>query len=115
MSLNVSAEDLNAICSTLEDRTKSVTDRFRSLFTLKNLGGKQAIDSISKCFDDPSVLLKHECAYCLGQMQDEYALDILIKVLEDEKQDKIVRHEAGRNNSLLLMLSVIKYIIVKIV
>nr|NVI76079.1 nero [Cucujiformia] len=33
--------------------------------------------------------------YCLGQMQDERALEILISVLEDSKQEPMVRHEAA--------------------
>nr|NVI76149.1 nero [Cucujiformia] len=33
--------------------------------------------------------------YCFGQMQDENAIDILISVLEDEKQEPMVRHEAA--------------------
>lgn len=40
-------------------------------------------------------MLKHELAYCLGQMKDTRAIPVLIKVLEDEKQTPIVRHEAG--------------------
>nr|NVI76132.1 nero [Cucujiformia] len=33
--------------------------------------------------------------YCFGQMQDKSAIDILVTVLEDVKQDPIVRHEAA--------------------
>nr|MBE5726540.1 nero [Cucujiformia] len=33
--------------------------------------------------------------YCFGQMQDENANDILISVLENEKQEPMVRHEAA--------------------
>nr|NVI76114.1 nero [Cucujiformia] len=33
--------------------------------------------------------------YCLGQMQDERALEILIAVLEDNTQEPMVRHEAA--------------------
>nr|NVI76171.1 nero [Cucujiformia] len=33
--------------------------------------------------------------YCLGQMQDEHAVDILISVLEDKTQEPMVRHEAA--------------------
>ncbi|EDO39972.1 predicted protein [Nematostella vectensis] len=62
---------------------RSLTKRFRALFTLRNLGGKVAIEHISKCFNDPSALLKHELAYCLGQMQDPDALPILIRTGED--------------------------------
>ncbi|KXJ29805.1 deoxyhypusine hydroxylase [Exaiptasia diaphana] len=79
----------------LLDSSKSLTDRFRALFTLKNLGGSEAIDIIAKGFYDPSALLKHELAYCLGQMQDKYAVPVLTKVLEDKSQEAMVRHEAG--------------------
>lgn len=79
----------------LADQSQPLTNRFRALFTLRNLGGHEAIDCISKCFDDTSALLKHELAYCLGQMQDEYAIPYLIRVLKDKKQEAMVRHEAG--------------------
>lgn len=69
--------------------------RFRALFTLRNLAGHSAIDEIARAFKDSSALLKHECAYCLGQMQDSYAIPILTKLLEDKNQEPIVRHEAG--------------------
>lgn len=71
--------------------------RYRALFTLKNLGGKLSIDTIADNFTDESSLLKHELAYCLGQMQDPYALDVLRAVVGDENQHVIVRHEAGKS------------------
>ncbi|XP_002731354.1 deoxyhypusine hydroxylase-like [Saccoglossus kowalevskii] len=77
------------------DRGRPLTDRFRALFTLRNLGGKHAIDSIVRCLDDPSALLKHELAYCMGQMQDPYAIPYLVNVLKDTNQEPMVRHEAG--------------------
>nr|NVI76098.1 nero [Cucujiformia] len=33
--------------------------------------------------------------YCFGQMQDEIAINILKTVLEDDKQEPMVRHEAA--------------------
>jgi len=69
--------------------------RYRALFTLKNLGGPDAVRNIAKGFSDPSVLLKHECAYCLGQMQDMTAVEILIKILRDSTEDPMVRHESA--------------------
>uniref|UniRef100_A0A8C0F199 Deoxyhypusine hydroxylase n=1 Tax=Bubo bubo TaxID=30461 RepID=A0A8C0F199_BUBBB len=51
--------------------------------------------SIFRAFGDGSALLKHELAYCLGQMQDEAAIPVLIRVLEDTSQEPMVRHEAG--------------------
>ncbi|XP_043266455.1 deoxyhypusine hydroxylase isoform X2 [Venturia canescens] len=44
---------------------------------------------------DSSALLKHELAYCLGQMQDSRAIPVLVEVLKDRIQEPMVRHEAG--------------------
>lgn len=86
---------IEAIGAVLADTSRPLKERFRALFTLKNLGGEQAIDCISQCFSDTSALLKHELAYCLGQMLNPYAIPKLVNVLEDKYQDPMVRHEAG--------------------
>ncbi|XP_055636875.1 deoxyhypusine hydroxylase [Toxorhynchites rutilus septentrionalis] len=83
------------IGNVLNDKNRPLKERFRALFTLKNIGGAKALESIEACFDDDSALLKHELAYCLGQMQDKAAISILVKVLEDVKQEPMVRHEAA--------------------
>ncbi|XP_061682231.1 deoxyhypusine hydroxylase [Syngnathoides biaculeatus] len=90
-----SAEQLAAVGSVLVDPRQDLTRRFRALFTLKNLGGADAVEWISKAFDDDSALLKHELAYCLGQMQDPRAIPVLSAVLQDTRQEPMVRHEAG--------------------
>ncbi|GFQ90258.1 deoxyhypusine hydroxylase [Trichonephila clavata] len=79
----------------LLDTERPLKERFRSLFTLRNIGGKLAIKCIEDCFADSSALLKHECAYCLGQMQDPLAVPKLESVLQDITQESIVRHEAA--------------------
>lgn len=86
----------------LINEEKPMKDRFRALFTLRNLGGEEGIRWISAGFKDSSALLKHECAYCLGQMTDPRAVTILIAVLSDQTEDPMVRHEAGSviNSSL---------------
>ncbi|KAL1660140.1 MFBC-like protein [Schizophyllum commune] len=68
-------------------------NRFRALFTLKALKSQKAIDIISKGFADDSALLKHELAYCLGQIKSPKALPVLEAVLRDRNQDPMVRHE----------------------
>lgn len=83
------------IGNVLNDKKRPLKERFRALFTLKNIGGSSALKEISRCFEDDSTLLKHELAYCLGQMQDSEAIPILASVLEDIHQDPMVRHEAG--------------------
>ncbi|ALC45441.1 nero [Drosophila busckii] len=91
----VSAEQVKAIGGVLNNKDRPLKERFRALFTLKNIGGDTAIEAISKAFDDDSALLKHELAYCLGQMQDPQAVDVLTKVLKDTSQEPMVRHEAA--------------------
>ncbi|XP_062888671.1 deoxyhypusine hydroxylase isoform X1 [Mobula hypostoma] len=89
------AEVVEVIGRILVDVSKPLKERFRALFTLRNLGGLAAIEWISKGFADESALLKHELAYCLGQMQDERAIPVLRRVLQDGNQEPMVRHEAG--------------------
>ncbi|XP_069703716.1 deoxyhypusine hydroxylase [Periplaneta americana] len=86
---------IEAIGRVLNDQSRPLKERFRALFTLRNLGGPVAIKCIQQCFGDPSALLKHELAYCLGQMQDSRAVPVLINILKDKRQEPMVRHEAG--------------------
>ncbi|XP_032902732.1 deoxyhypusine hydroxylase [Amblyraja radiata] len=86
---------VEAVGKVLVDASRPLKERFRALFTLRNLGGALAIEWISKGFSDESALLKHELAYCLGQMQDERAIPVLRRLLHDRGQEPMVRHEAG--------------------
>lgn len=86
---------IEAIGGVLGDPCRPLKERFRALFTLRGLGGEAAIKAISQNFDDPSALLKHELAYCLGQMGDVRAIPKLTEVLSDPNQEPMVRHEAG--------------------
>lgn len=90
-----SSVEIQKIGAILNNRDRPLKERFRALFTLKNLGGQEAIEQMSKTFQDPSELLKHEVAYCLGQMGNFNAIPILSQVLTDLGQEPIVRHEAG--------------------
>lgn len=80
----------------LNDFDEPLKKRFRALFTLRNLAGAQSIDLINKVLlNDKSVLLKHECCYCLGQMNDQNAINYLIDCLDNAEENEIVRHEAA--------------------
>ncbi|XP_042746702.1 deoxyhypusine hydroxylase [Lagopus leucura] len=91
----VTEEEVAAIGRTLLDAAQPLPARFRALFTLRNLGGPAAIDCIVRGFADSSALLKHELAFCLGQMRDRAAIPALLGVLQDSRQEPMVRHEAG--------------------
>lgn len=90
-----SNEQIESVGKLLINTERPLKERFRALFTLKNIGGPLAIDWISKAFEDKSALLKHEVAYCLGQLQDPAAIPILVRVLEDPSREAIVRHESA--------------------
>ena len=92
---SISSETVRKVGSVLNDRSHSLAKRFRALFTLRNVGGDAAIEEIGTGFSDSSELLKHELAYCLGQMKDTKAISVLLGVLEDRGQEAMVRHEAG--------------------
>ncbi|KAI0304474.1 hypothetical protein B0F90DRAFT_1815797 [Multifurca ochricompacta] len=71
LNLNVSQSQLNNLEALLLNSSGNIPlhRRFRALFTLKALKNEEAVRIISKGFQDPSALLKHELAYCLGQMK----------------------------------------------
>ena len=90
-----SDDTIAKIGAILNDQSRGMAERFRALFTLRNIISEASIKEVSRCFADSSALLKHECAYCLGQMQNLAAAPVLINVLEDLNQPPIVRHEAA--------------------
>lgn len=94
----ITDDQIRNIGKVLKDEKRPLKERFRALFTLRNIGGPLSIECINEAFADSSALLKHELAYCLGQMQDENAINILVRVLEDVNQEPMVRHEAGESS-----------------
>ena len=91
----VTEAELQKVGKILLNSNASLAERFRALFTLMSINGPDAVSIICETFKDPSELLKHELAFCLGQMQDLTALPKLGEVLEDTNEAIIVRHEAG--------------------
>jgi deoxyhypusine monooxygenase len=79
----------------LRDRNLSIFQRYRALFALRNIGNGEAVEAIASAFDDPSALFRHELAYVMGQIQSSVAVPALIKVLKDDSQHDMVRHEAA--------------------
>lgn len=92
---NIDLDQFEKLGNILTDQAIPMKQRNRALFTLKNLGGEPAVRNIARALNDPSALLKHEAAYCLGQMQNENAIKYLINTLQDAAENPMVRHEAG--------------------
>lgn len=114
--VEVDYDYLEATLCNLSGKTP-LAERFRALFTLKNIADARSIDIIAKgwsnlgryqgcnsltpdtvALSDESALLKHELAYCLGQIGNPTANDVLSRVLGDMNEDEMVRHEVTTVN-----------------
>ena len=79
----------------LANQKTPLGDRFDALFHLKSNGSVSAMAAIAGVLSDPkeqSALLKHELAYCIGQMQLKEAVPLLSRVLENDKENTMVRN-----------------------
>ncbi|KAI7844634.1 hypothetical protein COHA_001724 [Chlorella ohadii] len=89
------ATPLPQLRSSLLNEEEAIFERYRAMFALRNRGGSEAVEALGASFAAQSALLKHEVAYVLGQMQDAHAVATLKSVLEDERENPMVRHEAA--------------------
>jgi hypothetical protein len=97
-SIAITPTQLSSLSDCLLNTSRSypLHERFRALFTLKAVGGSQAVSIIAKGFADPSPLLKHELAYVLGQIGEVSAVEVLEGVVKDvDGQGEMVRHEVS--------------------
>ncbi|KAG7192764.1 deoxyhypusine hydroxylase [Scheffersomyces spartinae] len=79
----------------LNDQDETLFNRYRAMFRLRDLGTDEAALALASGFEDPSALFKHEIAYVFGQMCNPVTVPSLIKILKDESQAGMVRHEAA--------------------
>eukprot|EP00241_Pyramimonas_parkeae_P006566 CAMPEP_0114230268 /NCGR_PEP_ID=MMETSP0058-20121206/3374_1 /TAXON_ID=36894 /ORGANISM="Pyramimonas parkeae, CCMP726" /LENGTH=340 /DNA_ID=CAMNT_0001341447 /DNA_START=41 /DNA_END=1063 /DNA_ORIENTATION=- len=91
----VSHEAIDELHRKLVDTGVALPARFRALFSLRGIGGAQAIAAMLDGLKDDSALLRHEIAFCLGQMQDSAAVPFLVDILKNAEEHPMVRHEAA--------------------
>ena len=92
LSQDVSIDELVKI---MMDKSASLFQRYRAMFSLRNLNSDDSALALLSGFDDDSVLFRHEVAYVLGQMQRSATVNGLLKVLENKDEHRMVRHEAA--------------------
>lgn len=95
------------LCERLLDQSQPISERFRALFSLRNLKGSRPREALIRVTRDSSNLLAHEAAFALGQMQDIEAVPALEEVLKDLSLHSIVRHEAAEALGAIGMDSVV--------
>ncbi|KGN44702.1 deoxyhypusine hydroxylase [Cucumis sativus] len=94
-SFSCSSDMEKFLCDRLNDPSFPIAERFRALFSLRNLKGPAPRNALILATRDSSNLLAHEAAFALGQMQDADAIPALVAVLNDLSLHPIVRHEAA--------------------
>ncbi|OQR82978.1 deoxyhypusine hydroxylase [Achlya hypogyna] len=92
MEKTKSTEELKQI---LLDTSRSLFDRYRAMFSLRNRNTEDAALALAAAFDDKSALFRHEIAYVMGQMINPVTVPALKKVLVDASEHRMVRHEAA--------------------
>ena len=70
-------------------------ERYRAMFALRDIGTPAAVDALAAGFVDESALFKHEIAFVFGQLLSAHSVPALIRVLEDAREEEMVRHEAA--------------------
>lgn len=74
----------------------SCCEKYKQIFVLRNRTDADAVPELITLFHGTSsVLLRHEVAYVLGQMQRADAVPFLEAVLTDVDENPITRHEAA--------------------
>jgi deoxyhypusine monooxygenase len=87
--------DVPGLEARLFDTQRTMFERYRALFSLRHIGGDDAIRVIARAMTEPeSALIRHEAAYVLGQLQGTAAIPYLQKQLENDPSS-MVRHEAA--------------------
>jgi deoxyhypusine monooxygenase len=81
--------------STLLDENASLFERYRAMFSLRNLKSKEAVVALGAALKYGSALFRHEIAFVLGQMQDQEGVPFLKESLEDCGENEMVRHECA--------------------
>ncbi|CBJ32165.1 conserved unknown protein [Ectocarpus siliculosus] len=80
----------------VRDGDRTLFERYRAMFSLRNRGGEAAALELAAAFrGEDNALFKHEVAYVLGQMQHPATVPALGTVLADLAEHQMVRHEAA--------------------
>jgi len=93
---------IQSLQRTLLDTSLPLFQRYRAMFALRDLASppdlptaEAAIHALASGFADPSALFRHEVAFVFGQLSHPASIPALTSVLENGKEESMVRHEAA--------------------
>lgn len=76
-----------ALKSKLLDTSLSLFERYRAMFTLRNIGTEDAVLALADGLKDSSALFRHEIAYVFGQLQHPASIPALKMVTTKKFSD----------------------------
>lgn len=79
----------------LNDENECLYRKYKAMFFLRDCVSDEAHDLLINKFNDKSSLFKHELAFIMGQMRLEKAVENLNRIINDENEHGMVRHEAA--------------------
>lgn len=88
-------KDVKQLEHILLDEHDSLFNRYRAMFSLRNIKTDESVLAISKGLKCKSALFRHEIAFVLGQLQEPCSVPYLIENLEDVNENEMVRHECA--------------------
>ncbi|KIV93959.1 hypothetical protein PV10_05129 [Exophiala mesophila] len=102
MALTSETPSIPHLQKTLLDTSLPLFQRYRAMFTLRDLASPPdiptavpAVDALASGFTDPSALFRHEVAFVFGQLTHPASIPALSRVLENRAEESMVRHEAA--------------------
>ena len=87
--------DVKKLREILLDEEACLFERYRAMFSLRNLGTKEANLALAEGLLCKNALFRHEIAYVLGQIQSEDTKDALFQCLRNTSENDMVRHECA--------------------
>ncbi|WAR23361.1 DOHH-like protein [Mya arenaria] len=87
--------DTQHLTTTLLDENLPLFERYRALFSLRNMGTTESVVALAKGLKCKSALFRHEIAYVLGQVQHDACIKQLTENLKDPEENPMVRHECA--------------------
>lgn len=80
----------------LLDESLSLFERYRAMFSLRNIISKPAVEALGAgLLQGQSALFRHEVAFIMGQLQSEHSVPFLKESLENKNENEMVRHECA--------------------
>lgn len=88
-------KDIAKLTEILLDENEKLYDRYRAMFSLRNIQSVDSINALGKGLKCKSALFRHEIAFVLGQIQNECSIKVLAENLQDKNENEMVRHECA--------------------